>query len=80
MRHQTVMRMERAWRELPDDHLFESWDEFYETAAELGNVDGDGSEWCYCRRFCDEPFGPSNLKLVHVAVAAAWDQVFYPAI
>tara|TARA_R110002073_G_scaffold299268_1_gene466199 strand:- start:19315 stop:19512 length:198 start_codon:yes stop_codon:yes gene_type:complete len=65
---------------MPQDHEFEDWDEFFEVAAELGEVSGDGSDWHYCPQRGDEPLGPENIKLVEIVTDSCWDKVLHPAI
>ena len=80
MRHQTAIRIEQAWRSIPNDHLFDDYEHFFEIAEQLGEVSGDGSDWFYSRRFADSPIGPDNFKLVHVVESEDWDRVLHPAI
>ncbi|PHQ34155.1 hypothetical protein CEE69_16005 [Rhodopirellula bahusiensis] len=80
MRHQTFKRIEKAWRNRPTDHEFESWEQFLEVLSSLGEVDGDGSDFHYCPRWAEEPLGPDNIKLVEVVTDGCWDKVLHPAI
>ncbi|MBB3204242.1 hypothetical protein FHS27_000006 [Rhodopirellula rubra] len=80
MRHQTHRRLMQAWNNMPEDHDFEDQDEFFEIAALLGEVDGDGSCFHYCPQRGDEPLGPENIKLVEIVNDSCWDNVLHPAI
>ncbi|WP_404309700.1 hypothetical protein [Neorhodopirellula lusitana] len=80
MRHQTRRRQIQAWNNMREDHDFEDQEEFFEIAALLGEVDGDGSSFHYCPQRADEPLGPENLKLVQVVTDSCWDKVLHPAI
>ena len=79
MRHQTYKRREKAWMNMPVDNDFEDRDEFFEAAAELGEVSGDGSDFYYCPQRADEPIGPENIKLVEIGHELDWDRVLHPA-
>lgn len=80
MRHQTHKRIELAWRNMPAKHDFKNREQFYEIAASLGEVDGDGKDWHYCSQHAGELLGPNNLKLVLVDHPSDWDRVLHPAI
>lgn len=80
MRHQTYRRIAKAWRNMPEDHDFKDRDDFFETAAELGEVSGDGRFFHYCPQRADELIGPENIRLVEIVLDSCWDRVLHPAI
>lgn len=77
----TKKMVEYAWKQLPSDHKFVDFEQFIETARELGGFDMDANPHFYCPKDKSNPvLSPSNLKLVRVHAIGDLDDVYEPSV